>query len=58
MASAGSFKPAIVQLKDEGVLEVTANTDRCSTSITSWNRITGPSNAGCAQAKGFALDIL
>ena len=27
-----------------------ANTDRCSTSITSWSRITGPSNAGSALA--------
>jgi hypothetical protein len=26
----------------------TANIDRCSTSITSWNRITGPSSAGSA----------
>jgi hypothetical protein len=31
-----------VQLKDEGVLGRPANIDRCSTSITSWNRITGP----------------
>src|SRR5208283_508952 len=27
--------------------------DRCSTSIMFWNRITGPSNAGCAQANIF-----
>ena len=28
--------------------------DRCSIIITSWNRITGPSNAGCVQASIFA----
>jgi DDE domain len=28
--------------------------DRCSILITSWNRITGPSNAGCVQASIFA----
>jgi hypothetical protein len=27
---------------------------RCSILITSWNRITGPSNAGCVQASIFA----
>jgi hypothetical protein len=31
----------------------TANFDRCSTSTTSWSRITGPSNAGSAQANIF-----
>jgi hypothetical protein len=31
----------------------TANTNRCSTSITSWSRITGPSNAGSARANIF-----
>ena len=30
-----------------------AGIDRCSTSIMFWNRITGPSNAGCAQANIF-----
>ena len=30
-----------------------ADIDRCSTSTMSWNRITGPSNAGCAQASIF-----
>src|SRR6202051_950672 len=30
-----------------------AGIDRCSTSIMFWNRITGPSNAGCAQASIF-----
>ncbi len=30
-----------------------AGIDRCSTSIIFWNRITGPSNAGCAQANIF-----
>jgi hypothetical protein len=30
-----------------------AGIDRCSTSIISWNRITGQSNVGCAQASIF-----
>ena len=30
-----------------------AGIDRCSTSIMFWNRITGRSNAGCAQASIF-----
>src|SRR5712672_659764 len=30
-----------------------AGIDRCSTSIMFWNRITGPSNAGCGQANIF-----
>jgi hypothetical protein len=47
-----AYPPAIVQLKAERELwRRTANTDRYSTSITSWNRITGPSNAECASAK-------
>ena len=32
----------------------TANIDRCSTSITSWNRITGPSSGGSTRVSIFA----
>jgi transposase, IS6 family len=32
----------------------TANTDRCSTSITCWNRITGPSNVESTRVSIFA----
>jgi transposase, IS6 family len=45
-----AYPPAIVQLKDEGVLEENCQHRRCSTSITSWSRITGPSSAGSAPA--------
>src|SRR6202051_263842 len=35
-----------------------AGIDRCSISIMFWNRITGPSNAGCAPANIFVLGSL
>ena len=41
-----SSKPAVFYTR-------TLNTVPCSISIISWNRITGPSNAGCAQANIF-----
>ena len=43
-----------VELKAGRVLEEKLLIDRCSILITSWNRITGPSNAGCVQASIFA----
>jgi hypothetical protein len=54
-----AYPPAIVELKADGVLEQKC-THYSSTHrpvqflITSWNRITGPSNAGCVQASIFA----
>ena len=48
-----AYPQAIVQLKADGVLEENCQHDRCSTSITSWSRITGPSNAGFARANIF-----
>ena len=47
------YPPAIERLKAEGLWRRIAGIDRCSTSIMFWNRITGPSNAGCAQANIF-----
>ena len=47
------YPPAIVRLKSAGLWRRIAGIDRCSTSIMFWNRITGPSNAGCAQASIF-----
>src|SRR4029077_18029746 len=46
-----AYPPAIVRLKSRGCSggELPTPT-RCSTSITSWNRIPGPSNTGCAPA--------
>ena len=48
-----AYPPAIAELKADGVLDETLNTVPSSISIISWNRITGPSNAGCAQANIF-----
>src|SRR5260370_36554521 len=42
------YPPAIVQLKAEAFWRRTANIDRCSTSITSWNRIIERSSVGSA----------
>jgi IS6 family transposase len=50
------YPPAIVQLKADGVGKKTADIDRCNILITSWNRITGPSSVGSAQASIFASD--
>jgi transposase-like protein len=46
---------AIAQLKSKPrrLWRRIASIDRCSTSIMPWNRITAPSNAGCAQANIF-----
>src|SRR5271166_3471452 len=43
--SSGS-KPRVLWRRIAGI-------DRCSTSIMFWNRITQPSNAGCARANIF-----
>jgi transposase-like protein len=49
------YPSAIVRLKAKDTLwRSIAGIDRCSTSIIFWNRITGPSNAGCAPANIFA----
>ena len=48
-----AYPPAIAELKADGVLDETLNTVPSSISIISWNRITGPSNAACAQANIF-----
>src|SRR5580698_5650161 len=40
-------------LKPRRLWRRNAGIDRCSTSIMFWNRITGPSNAGCPQASIF-----
>jgi IS6 family transposase len=48
-----AYPPAIVELKADGVLDENSNPVPCSISIISWNRITGPSNAGCARANIF-----
>ena len=47
------YPPAIAQLQPKVLWRKTADIDRCSTSITSWSRITGPSNAGSARANNF-----
>jgi transposase-like protein len=49
-----AYPPAIVQLKDEGVLEENCQHRPCSISITSWNRITGPSSGGSTRVSIFA----
>src|SRR5271157_1298514 len=50
-----AYPPAIVELKAEEALEENCrHRHRCSTSIMFWNRITGPSKAGCAPANIFA----
>ena len=48
-----AYPPAIERSKPRVLWWRIAGIDRCSTSIMFWNRITGPSNAGCAQANIF-----
>ena len=47
------YPPAIERLKARVLWRRIAGVDRSSTSIMFWNRITEPSNAGCAQANIF-----
>jgi transposase-like protein len=47
------YPPAIVRLNPWVLWRRIAGIDRCSTSIIFWNRITGQSNVGCAQASIF-----
>src|SRR5208282_6066409 len=47
------YPPAIERPNADGAWRRIAGIDRCSTSIMFWNRITEPSNAGCARANIF-----
>jgi hypothetical protein len=47
-------KPAVFWKRREKREERRVFIDRCSILIMFWNRITGPSNAGCVQASIFA----
>ena len=48
-----AYPPAIAELKADGVLDENSKHRPVQYLIISWNRITGPSNAGCAQANIF-----
>ena len=49
-----AYPPAIAYSKPKVFWRRTADIDRCSISIMSWNRITGRSSAGSARASIFA----
>jgi transposase-like protein len=48
-----AYPPATLSSKPAEFWKRSVLIDRCSILITSWNRITGPSNAGCVQASIF-----
>ena len=50
----GLSTPQVKTIEPTVFWKSSALIDRCNILITSWNRITGPSNAGCVQASIFA----